>query len=67
MASQTHTQVHESLSSGSKDNYGTSVPKHSNALIVLLPIQYAMVAIVLLAKDIPTINNNPTIKHFHQY
>jgi hypothetical protein len=25
--------------------------------------RYAMVAIVLIAKDIPTTNNNPTIKH----
>jgi hypothetical protein len=50
MASQTHTKVHESLSSGSKDIYRTSVP--------ILPIQYAMVAIVNLAKNIPTITHS---------
>jgi hypothetical protein len=31
MASQTHTTVHESLSSGSKDTYRSSAPKGSNA------------------------------------
>jgi hypothetical protein len=58
MASQTHINVHESLSSGLKVIYRTSIPKGSNALIVLLPIQYAMVAIVNLAKNIPTITHS---------
>jgi hypothetical protein len=58
MASQTNTKVHESLSSLSKDIYRISVPKSSNAFVVLLHIQYAMVAILTLAKNIQTITHS---------